>query len=296
MESGNRNKRIDSLEDRENKMLELLSTLSIPSGSDTATVWERINARVNDKKDGKVVRIRSWSIGIAASMALLLTFYFLLQQEPTTTITTNKGEKVTFFLPDSSTVIMNADSKITYTESTWEENRQLNLDGEAFFKVKKGEKFQVISNTGVVEVLGTSFNIFARNNDYNVACVTGKVKVSNSKLNDFKILNPGFTTSVRNNEVQAIMAIDNANNTGWLSGEFHFEKTPLSMVIEEIERQYNVTISSTEKINQRLYSGYFPDDDLKTTLELVFSPMGLSIEQLDDKSITIKDIEQETIK
>lgn len=290
MESGHRNKPTRSLEEREKQMLELLSVLTIPEGKSTTTAWERIYEKITVQKSGKVIGIRSWSIGIAASLFLMLSFYFLLRQAPNTTVIANKGKNVTFYLPDSSMVIMNAESKITYNASNWAENRQLELEGEAFFKVRKGEKFQVKSNEGIVEVLGTSFNVFARNDQYNVACMTGKVKVSNSQLDDFKILNPGFTTSIKNNQVQEVVAFKEGRNTRWLTGEFHFEKAPLSTVIEEIERQYDINISSSDSIGQRLYSGYFPKSDLAATLDLVFSPMGLTFQHIDGNNVVITEI------
>ncbi len=46
---------------------------------------------------------------------------------------------------------------------------------EGFFKVQKGNKFIVHTPAGDVEVMGTSFNVFAREEASKVSCVTGKL-------------------------------------------------------------------------------------------------------------------------
>ena len=56
-------------------------------------------------------------------------------------------------------------------------SRKVSLEGEAFFEVNPGKKFEVVSKFGKTIVLGTSFNIYSRNSSYQVTCMTGKVKV-----------------------------------------------------------------------------------------------------------------------
>ena len=55
----------------------------------------------------------------------------------------NKSQKQEISLPDNSQVSLNALSSVTYNESSWDENRELTLNGEAFFKVEKGSTFEV---------------------------------------------------------------------------------------------------------------------------------------------------------
>jgi len=56
-------------------------------------------------------------------------------------------------------VVLNSKSTISFNKTDWKNNRQLTLDGEAYFKVEKGSTFTVNTNNGSVTVLGTQFNV-----------------------------------------------------------------------------------------------------------------------------------------
>ena len=268
-----------------------MSHLSVPAGKGKHQVWEELEKIIlaREKKKVKVLPIWSkWQVGVAASLIVLIGIYAVFTQVSNKAIETLRGEQVVFYLPDSSKVTMNAESKITYNSFFWEKDRKIQLEGEAFFEVKKGKNFQVISRNGIVEVLGTSFNIFARENKYIVNCMSGKVKVSNKGHNDFKILTPGFSTSIENNRLQLISRLKPEKISAWAQGEFYFEMTPLGDVIKELERQYDVKILGDKRINQRMYTGFFNGkDSLENSLDLVFSPMGLKYEIVNSKEIKI---------
>lgn len=291
MESGRKNIRLGLLTEREEKIMQWVSHLSVPVGKGKSQVWEELERIIltREKKKAKVLPMwAKWQMAVAASLVLLIGIYAVFMQTATKTIETLRGQQEVFYLPDSSKVTMNADSKITYNSLFWERERKIRLEGEAFFEVKKGENFKVISRNGVVEVLGTSFNIFARENKYIVNCMTGKVKVSNIDYNDFKILTPGLSASIENNQLQSISRLTPLKASAWARGEFHFEMTPLEEVMQELERQYDVKISGDEKINYRLYTGFFfGTDNLEKSLDLVFSPMGLKFEIVNEKEIKV---------
>ena len=80
-------------------------------------------------------------------------------------------------MPDGSSVNLNAGSELEYTSFNWKKNRVLSLGGEAFFKVKKGKTFTVITKEGNVKVLGTQFKVKSREKLYEVTCFEGKVQV-----------------------------------------------------------------------------------------------------------------------
>ncbi|MDN5214328.1 FecR domain-containing protein [Fulvivirgaceae bacterium BMA12] len=291
MESGRKNIRFELLGKGEEKIMQLMSQLSIPEGKSKIQVWETLEQAIlaRDRKKAKIFPMWSkWQVGVAASLVLLIGVYFVFNQVTNKTIETLKGEQVVFYLPDSSKVTMNADSKITYNTMFWKKNRKIQLEGEAFFEVKRGKDFQVTSRIGIVEVLGTSFNVFARKDRYIVDCMTGKVKVSNKNYDDFKILTPGLSTRIENNQVQLISRRNPDKVYTWAKGEFYFEMTPLGEVIEELERQYDVRIQRDNVVDRQLYTGFFfRHDNLEESLELVFSPMGLKYEIFDEKEIKV---------
>jgi ferric-dicitrate binding protein FerR (iron transport regulator) len=63
----------------------------------------------------------------------------------------------------------------------------------------------------------------------------------------------------------------------WRSGEFHYTETPLAVVFEELERQFNVVVQAPDLAN-RFYTGRFNTKDLNEALQLVCLPMGLQFE------------------
>ena len=90
----------------------------------------------------------NWATGIAASIVLLFGMFYGLNTG-TTTHQSDYGTQLSVVLPDGSEAILNANSKIEFNTTDWKnENRTLELDGEAYFKVKKGSLFTVKTSKG----------------------------------------------------------------------------------------------------------------------------------------------------
>ncbi|MCK5368504.1 MAG: FecR domain-containing protein, partial [Cyclobacteriaceae bacterium] len=137
-----------------------------------------------------------WSPWIRRAAALLFlvsfiaTMYFVINNTSTSTVhevaikhiekSTQKGQKLTTFLPDGSRVMLNSNSKISYIQSFHDAERVVMLEGEAFFEIEKDtlRPFKVISNGITTTALGTSFNIDCRAGEkVEVSLVSGKVAV-----------------------------------------------------------------------------------------------------------------------
>lgn len=118
------------------------------------------------------------------STALLLffctIFYFVAipNSEYTNHKMASKGERLTFTLPDSSTVVLNSGSEVKYS-SDFGKQRDIWLKGEAFFKVTKNinSPFIVHTNDFDVEVLGTEFNVNGSIINQTISLAKGKVNV-----------------------------------------------------------------------------------------------------------------------
>ncbi len=117
---------------------------------------------------------------MAAAVALLVGISVLMQVY-TKTITIPAGQHSHILLRIMSHVRLNAQTTLSYKPLLWKFSRKVSLEGEAYFEVQKGKKFEVISTNGKTVVLGTSFNIYSRNNNYQVTCVTGKVRVTRNQ-------------------------------------------------------------------------------------------------------------------
>lgn len=249
----------------------------IPYEKTREDVWKSLEARLKTDKPVKKSFIGSYRISLAvAASIILLAGVFSLIRFYTTTVSSQAGQHLAVNLPDGSTVILNAESSLSYQPIWWRFARNLQFEGEGFFEVEKGKKFTVKSPTGKTEVLGTSFNIRARNELYEVSCKTGKVKVT-SPEKDEAILSPGYKASI--NKVGSVLVekIEKPENTiSWIDNKFIFTATPFTEVIKEIERQYGVKIFLSEDVDY-FYTGYFTKDiPVEQVLELVCKPFGLT--------------------
>jgi ferric-dicitrate binding protein FerR (iron transport regulator) len=123
----------------------------------------------------KTIRLQhNWLLRIAAVLVIGIGLFFAsVPMQTTTELTQNKMQK-TFLLPDDSEVTLNSASQIEYKKWNWTDHRELQLEGEAFFKVTKGQTFDVLTRLGKVTVVGTQFNVKARGDRFEVICFEGK--------------------------------------------------------------------------------------------------------------------------
>jgi transmembrane sensor len=192
------------------------------------------------------------------------------------------SEQGSVYLPDSSYVTLNADSRIRYADRSWNRERTLELQGEAFFSVKEGAQFRVRTPQGVVTVLGTEFSVTDRENYFQVTCYSGSVEVSAG--NSPVILLPNLAFRIVDGREETLTTAEK-EGPGWLRGESNFRSVPFGFVIRELERQYRVTVETGEVDLQQLFTGSFSHDDLETALEAVTVPANLKYEINENKIV-----------
>ncbi len=180
------------------------------------------------------------------------------------------AEQTNFYLPDSSVVTLNTDSKIRFTGETWNEERNVELKGEAYFKVKKGSEFNVKTEQGLVSVLGTEFSVKDWNNYYEVTCFSGKVKVTTE--NNAVLLKPNTTFRMVDDKEEQFTD-PGKSEPDWLNGESRFKSVPFRLVIKEFERQYNVTVETVNIDTEQLFSGSFSNKNLEIALKAITIPV-----------------------
>jgi ferric-dicitrate binding protein FerR (iron transport regulator) len=232
--------------------------------------YEILNAKLKTKRSSQ-----SWYkpiLKIAAILALCFGVYYYTTTLDTT-FRTEVATKITVELPDASDVILNAKSTLVFNKSHWEDKREVKLNGEAFFKVAKGEKFDVVTNDGVISVLGTQFNVKQRDNYFEVKCFEGLVGVKTE--DHFTELKPGKVFKIIDGKFFADEKEITAQ-PNWLRGESTFKNTPLKYVIAELENYYNISIKVNHKDATRLYTGGFSHKNLDLALQSITIPLNLS--------------------
>ena len=224
------------------------------------------------------------------AIAAALTFVFIMlngKNDFDTSINTHFAEKQTISLPDGSTAQLNSDSKLSYDKKSWAQDRRLLLEGEAFFKVEKGSSFKVVTKNGEVSVLGTSFNVYARDNLLDVYCKTGKVAVNSS--NKETILSPNQSVSVlRQEHIFENEVKEKDSRLSWQRGIYSYKATSIEEVAREIERQLDVEINIPQNIKQLEFTGSFSSGDLESALSEVFWPLNLKFSR-EGKKVNIRE-------
>ncbi|EDP97074.1 FecR domain-containing protein [Kordia algicida OT-1] len=207
---------------------------------------------------------------VAAAVVLLATLSYFMFSNNMYTLETSVAQNKQISLPDGSEVTLNAGSKLAYNKNSWKNERNLELEGEAFFKVAKGEKFTVQMDEESVQVLGTQFNIKDRENYFDVQCFEGKVRVTFT--NGETILTKGKAFRMLKGKKGYVYDIVD-EKPSWMQQESSFNEVPLSEVIEELERQYDIKIK-TENVNvSQLYTGTFTHTNKELALQSVAIPL-----------------------
>lgn len=241
-----------------------------------AEVWSIFEDKIGSQPKGRSLMfnfiLNKWAV--AASILILfatgsfLRFYSVKVQSP-------NGQHLVAELPDQSKVDLNAQSSLTFYPFWWKITRIVKLEGEGFFEVQKGKKFTVRSSKGSTQVIGTSFNIFAREEIYKVTCVTGSVKVKSTTGYE-AILKPNSKAEIQpGGKIHVTENIETYPEISWKRNIFLFTATPVVQVFREIERQYGVIIDA-QPDNSSLYTGNFTkDQSVEETLSYVCPALGL---------------------
>ncbi len=221
---------------------------------------------------------------IAAILVISVGVYYF-STSTDTSINTVLAEKTEIELPDLSEVKLNAKSYLSFNKKTWNTKREVELDGEAYFKVAKGSEFSVITEDGVVTVLGTQFNVKQRDNYFEVVCFEGLVGVNYKE--SYVKLKPGYSFLIIDGN-QYAKDIDTRTEPSWIKNESYFNSLPYIIVINELERQYGISIETNNIDLTQLYTGTFKHDDLELALKSVTLPLNLKYQLKNDTTIVLE--------
>lgn len=271
------------------QLLTTASELQVPANRSKEEAWRLLESKLSDKQLAPVRSLRPRIFAVAATFVLLMSSgYLWMNRSQLVLLESARAEHRSIELPDGSHVMLNAVSSLEFDKSTWEESRTIYLEGEAFFEVEEGALFQVITSQGTVEVLGTSFNVYAREDKMEVACFTGKVKVHNSK-GLAENLTPGRALIHNSSASKSadIFEVEKQKIASWKKGKFYFENEALIDVIAVLERQYDVKVDFPGLEDVR-YNGWFTNQNLELALKTICSPLGLQSQMIQENHILLR--------
>lgn len=263
------------------------------------TIWQQKQERTENKKR----RYSKWTIiqriaSIAAIFVILLGsgFYILhlKQQIPDTTMQTMyvpAGQRAELILSDGTSVWLNAGSTFSFPTIFSKNSREVKLDGEGYFNVKKDEQrtFVVKTSSYDVKVLGTEFNVFAYGKSplFEVSLIKGAVEIMAKDTNEKIKLEPNTMVYLFAEKLNKKI-INNFDNILWKDGLISFDDEPIEKMIDKLELYYDVhIIIQNASVAKQKYTGKFRTKDGIEHMLKVF--------QLKDKFTYEKNDETNTI-
>jgi ferric-dicitrate binding protein FerR (iron transport regulator) len=279
--------------DQYTKLWNATGKVTAPTGLSRDIRWQTLQKKISTVSPEKNnARQLSWPryAAVLAVFAALIFVYNILPQRNLKTITTATSESKTITLPDHSVVKLNSETTISYDESLWNEERKIELKGEAYFEVQKnGSPFIVVSNKAIVKVLGTTFNVKSRADRTWVLCFSGKVSVGlNDKENRKHILTAGTGAVLDGVQLSEVYRISNNDAKGWIKGELYFQDTPLKEVFAELERHFNKSIRVEKDVSQHSFTGRFKGNDFEGALKTICLSAGLKFTINNDSTVTVE--------
>ena len=231
-------------------------------------IFLEVNRRIH-----RNLRKRFWlkASAIAASIALLLGVSNYIsyhegyknQNSQMVEMANPMGMRSSIVLSDGTRVILNAGTTLSYPAAFVSCQREVKVNGEAFFEVShdKDHPFIVSAENVKVKVLGTKFNVKAYKEDdhIEVTLTEGKVGVGLGEHHDMMYISPGQQALF--NKMKQSFSKYEVNldyYTSWKEGKFYFKSVTFLEIAKQLERRFNVHISvEPAKLQRTVFSGDF---------------------------------------
>jgi transmembrane sensor len=238
---------------------------------------------------------RFWFIAASAVLMVGCGWWF---REPLLykSYQTAYGQTTDVYLEDGSKVSLNSNSELKIPRFGFGDDvRQVTLNGEAEFSVshtidhkrfvvKTSEDFQV-------EVLGTTFSVFARPRGTKVALTSGSVRIDYSQNNQRKnvLMEPGDLAVLdRQGEVQLERKQDVKNFAAWKEQRYVFNGTSIKEIVSMIEENFGQRVSlSDSNIAQRTITGNFTTKNAEELLRTISEVLDMKIERNGNQIILL---------
>lgn len=291
------------------------SAIAPRSNFDSHQAWSELKNKCESSNNRKIFQLNTFLKVAAVAVIIIVSGFFawrmitINSQENTySEYNVPRGSRSHIYLPDGTSVWLNAQSKLRYNTTFGHTVREVILEGEAYFEVVRNEKlpFMVKASNAVVKVLGTTFNVkaYPEENFIETTVVEGKVQVSSPQIenegkdnitlvanqkikiirDDIEAANEMITsqksdsTFRKEEKIAPLTAnkIDFSPNiiahiyTSWKDAQWIIERETLKELAIKIERRYNVRIEFKDKeLESFIFSGKLKDESLEQVLQAI---------------------------
>jgi transmembrane sensor len=283
------------------------SLQAVPAIHMNKSSWNNIQKKINSgERKPSVLHSITWRKAlVAASLLVVVASAAILYmvksaRRPATPmmnqVATQTGSKTRLELPDGTQVWLNGNSQLTYGSSRFGiDEREVTLNGEAFFDVVKNEKVPFVLHTGniIITVKGTAFNVraYPKEKTIETALIRGLVWITTTKDPDRKIiLKPNekiimpvdnsleeqpkeATPAVSPSSLYSIVKLQKDSSqaipeTVWMKPKLEFDNEPFETLAPKMENWFNVKIHfGNDAIKKRRFSAVIEKETLTETLD-----------------------------
>ena len=232
-------------------------------------------------KQYKVRRMVGWIryAAVFVGFFLLGTFGYLFYQtysQPETLLAVTTHDKIKELkLPDGTKVWLNSESTLSYRSDFGRRDRDVELDGEAYFEVAKNKEipFYVNTETNQVRVVGTHFNVCAYkgSNEFETTLVEGIVDIYayDNERPLTRLTKNEFFGSYQGKYKKAVLP--SYDYLRWREGLYCFDDSPFSCILTKLEKYYNVkiTVENPKVLNYRCTGKFKEQDGVEHILKVI---------------------------
>lgn len=264
-----------------------------------ALIWQDI-----DKLCGKTEKKRSLQIILRRMIRIAAVFviafglsYILsqaLQKEDLSmqTVSVPAGQRTQVTLADGTIVWVNGRSTLVFPSQFTSQTRNVQLDGEAYFEVRKDPKKQFIISTAHqsrIKVLGTKFNVKAHKDaeDIITTLVEGKINFEFNNVNhqqQYITMTPGQKLVYHSQSKKTeLHATSGEKELSWKDGKIIFKQTSLKEALDMLAEAYNVTFVVQKNVpDDDSFSGEFINKSLEQILNYIKASSKINWRYLDN--------------
>jgi transmembrane sensor len=259
------------------------SELSQYDKIDVENDWKSVRTRMGFETKSKRIPLKKYFLRISAILVLAFGLAWFLNQlinqfpeagktDYFKAVASNEIKEV--ILPDGSVVTLNKGASLFYNNNFNTENRDLILEGEAFFEVSRNESlpFKVFVSNSTIEVLGTSFNIKTDEERVQLSVVTGHVAF-------FETSNKNNRVDLQKNEMTQYFTSKqkfdnkmelNVNTIAWKTGKLEFKNVPMNEVFSTLANYYGLElVMNVENGFSESFTASFNKQPIEEILEMI---------------------------
>lgn len=252
-----------------------------------------INAPKHPSQLSRVIQMhKPWVVSMAAAMMLLLGWtvmqqWFGADKQIILTQTIAMNQPIdNILLSDGSNVAINGGTRLSYPETFAGEQRNVKLDGEAYFKVAANKEKPFVIDAGDIHVtvVGTAFNVKAYPDDERLVVVVDEGIVDVTGNNGVVRVTPGYQAIFDKTTGRLEKMLNqNVNYLSWKTGELTFKEMQMSEVLETIEQTYRINVEvAHDDINARRFTATFQNATSEEVIQVICRTFGLTYSQTAD--------------